>query len=115
LADEVGDIKPVLRYEDARPMSVYGRLGVVAARLGDGKEAERISALLQDVEGFTWGEPSFYQALIAAQLGRTGRALQLLRQALADGLSVGDLLWKSSEFESLWDNPEFQELVRPKG
>ena len=115
LSDEIGDIKPVLRVEDARPVSVYGRLGVVAARLGDREEAERISALLQDVEGFTWGEPGFYQALIESQLGRPDRAVQLLRQALADGVSVGDLIWRSSEFESLWDNPEFQELVRPKG
>ncbi len=61
------------------------------------------------------GEIEFFRAGIAAQLGETDRAIHLLRQAVAAGYC--EYMWIHSHppFEPLWDDPEFQEILRPKG
>jgi len=95
-------------------VSYHGSLGVIAARQGNREKALRISADLMRVTGYTFGINSLYRARIATQLGENEQALDLLRQAVADGVIVVDDVHGDPNLETLWDDPDYQELVRPK-
>jgi len=100
------------------------QLGVCAAHLGD-----RVTALEMDTRlaelgdnigptGVPYGSrgsTEMGRAGIAAALGDRDRAIHLIQQAVAAGFS--DYMWIHSNpaFEPLWDDPEFQEILRPKG
>ncbi|MEX1309072.1 MAG: serine/threonine-protein kinase [Candidatus Sulfomarinibacteraceae bacterium] len=90
--------------------------GIAAARLGKIDLAKRgetdLAELPEDAVGL--GASTLGRAMIFAQLGDKARAMELVRQAVAEGLPVpnlhGDVF-----LEPLWDDPGFREIVRPKG
>lgn len=61
------------------------------------------------------GQNEFMRAGIAAQLGDRDRAILLIQQAIAAGYWNYGWTHSNPEFESLWNEPEFQEILRPKG
>ena len=71
-------------------------------------------AELAAIEESPFGGVLLCRASIAARLGERDKALDLLREALAAG-TLAHLLHSDTDFESLWDDPEFQELIEPKG
>jgi tetratricopeptide (TPR) repeat protein len=93
-----------------------GILGATAARLGEDAEARRLSRALDEIEGVRpdW-VPTFQRACIAAQLGDMDRAVDLLRQAFAEGMSFNLRLHRILDLEPLRGDARFQELVEPKG
>ena len=93
-----------------------GRVGVLAARLGDNDQALRIDEQLAAInKPYLYGSPTLYRARIAAVLGERQRAVSLLSNAFTEGLSYGIWLHRDIDFETLHDYPAFQELLRPKG
>ena len=93
-----------------------GMLGVIAGMQGDRQRALKIS---QDLEAQPWtwrSSKRFWQARIAASLGEFDRATAILREAVAEGLTVTRIHFESSLLSLvLRDHPPFQELIRPKG
>jgi tetratricopeptide (TPR) repeat protein len=114
LADcRVGDINGE---EDYVCLSIQGSLGALAARRGDPETARRISGELAKVEVDPWGRSHGHRVPIALFLGQRDQALDLLREAFAHGYGgVGGGAHANPNLRPLWDDPEFQELVRPKG
>ena len=93
-----------------------GRVGVLAARLGDNDQALLIDEQLAAInKPYLYGSPTLYRARIAAVLGERQRAVSLLSNAFTEGLSYGIWLHLDIDFETLHDYPAFQELLRPKG
>jgi len=102
-----------------------GRLGALAARLGDRAKALRIAdELRRDERPYLFGDHTFRSARIMALLGDKERAVALLREAIAQGLDIGDTLdtygyaficGHSMDLESLRGYPPFEELIKPKG
>ena len=92
-----------------------GRLGLIAAKLGDRQEAVRISRLL---ETHPWSYPrgyhTSYRARIAAVLGEKEEAVRLLRESVSQGYPYSNL-FDIIDFETLKDYPPYIEFIRPKG
>ncbi len=61
------------------------------------------------------GVTQYRSAQIAARLGDHDRAINLLQQAVTAGFYNYLLIHRDANFESLRDDPEFQEILRPKG
>jgi len=96
--------------------SYQANVGVAAARIGDRQTAEGMSQDLAAVEApFTMGGPSFARAAIAAQLGEHDQAIRLLQQAITRGFSGYRQIHVDPSFDPIRDDPEFREVVRPKG
>jgi tetratricopeptide (TPR) repeat protein len=92
-----------------------GRLGTLAARLGERTEAQRISEKLQAFNRpFLFGSPPFFRARIASILGERDQAISLLREAFAQGLRFNISIHRDLDFEPLWDYAPFKELIKPK-
>ncbi|TFG42986.1 MAG: serine/threonine protein kinase [Syntrophobacterales bacterium] len=100
-----------------------GRLGVIAVQRGDRAGAERIAAELRRVEHpYLFGENLYQCACIAAQLGDKAKAVELLRDAIAEGFG-GTLDWygyaeafhRAPELAPLHGYKPFEELIRPRG
>jgi tetratricopeptide (TPR) repeat protein len=97
--------------------------GVCAALLGDRATALAIEARIEELGDDTEptgipifrGVPELRRAAIAAQLGDLERAVLLLQQAVAAGYPNYYFLHMRPELEPLWDEPGFQEILRPKG
>jgi predicted Zn-dependent protease len=105
-----------LAANDTSSVDYQGNLGALAARRGDRLGAERILRKLATIERpYLFGEPTYRRACIAALAGDRERAVSLLRDALAQGLSYGTRLHVDQDLEPLRDYPPFQELIRPKG
>jgi tetratricopeptide (TPR) repeat protein/tRNA A-37 threonylcarbamoyl transferase component Bud32/TolB-like protein len=97
-------------------ITYLGRLGSVAARLGDREEALRISTQLEEIDRpYLWGSHTLRRARIAAVLGDRDSAVELLRLAFSQGRSYSISLHRDIDLESLRDYPSFQEFMRPKG
>ncbi|RLE25157.1 MAG: hypothetical protein DRJ61_19425, partial [Acidobacteria bacterium] len=78
--------------------------------------AEEMSRKLAAVdEPFTMGWPSYHRATIAAQLGQSAEAIRLLQQAISRGFHNFGSLHVDLNLDPLRDDPEFQEILRPKG
>lgn len=93
---------------------VLGRLGTIAARMGERERALEASALLATNARHWLGNPreehTMARARIAATLGDAEQALLLLRQYGGPwGIDHADM-----DLESLWGDPRFQDLLRPK-
>ena len=86
-----------------------GYLGVVAARLENREEANRI---LEEL--YNKGRPHWC-ARIAAVLGEHQRALDLLRESYGQGRGYGMYQLLDMDFESLRNYQPYIELMRPKG
>ena len=106
-------------FHDADPgeWGWLGIAGIAAAHLNDRAEAERVDRLLAAVaDRYSFGLPDFYRARIAAALGQGDRAVGLLRQSFARGLSYLDALESHApEFTSLAARRDYRDLMEPKG
>ncbi len=60
-------------------------------------------------------EHTRWRAAIAAQLGDKDEAVDLLREAFAQGQPYGIWLHRDATLEPLRGYPPFEDLVRPKG
>jgi len=98
-----------------------GYIGALAARRGDRDEALRISGLLEnDERPYLFGRHTGWRAAIAALLGEKELAVKLLQEALNQGVTYQYMggpycINPNMDFESLYDYPPFQELMKPKG
>jgi hypothetical protein len=90
---------------------------VLAARRGDRAETQRIDQWLAGLSRrYLSGYPTYYRAQIAAVLGDRNRAVELLRDAIAQGaVDEWDHLHSEPAFAALHGYPPFDELLRPKG
>jgi len=92
-----------------------GYAGACAARRGDVSRARAISAELQRLsDPDLLGYHTYWRAKIAALLGEHPRAVDLLRQALAQGQVLRLRVHHDEDFESLRDYSPFLELVKIK-
>ncbi len=90
--------------------------GTLAARLGDRTGALEISEALRQLKSpYLFGRQTSRRACIAAVLGERDQAVALLRQAFAEGVPYGARIHTDIALESLRNDPEFNELLRPKG
>jgi hypothetical protein len=110
------EVVAALAEEWPQGMGYQGYLGVLAARLGDRTEAERVDTWLRDLERpYLYGSHTLWRARIAAVLGDHDRAVVLLREAFAEGLTH-DVAWHVDvDLRPLRDHPPFRELMRPRG
>jgi hypothetical protein len=122
--EEAWDILDDLMQEDPDFQLLLQVAGVCAARLGDRSRALEIEARLAElgekelqsngIFGYH-GVTQYRSAQIAAQLGEHDRAISLLQEAVTAGFYNYLLIHRDANFEPLWDDPEFQEILRPKG
>src|SRR5438477_5079678 len=97
--------------------------GRIAARRGDRAEAESfarqlVSQTRPNLFGtHTWSASingTYARAAISAILGDKAQAVQLLQDAIAQGVQIG--VWESDmDFEGVHDYPPFRELIKPRG
>ena len=126
--EEAAEIALGLDPETAGWHSALLFAGIAAARTGDVPTAHALAAamdklteadLANDITRL--GDLIIGRAMISAQLGEIDESLDLIRLGLSRGtLRVrSDLgiheLQHNIFFEPLWDNHEFQEIMRPKG
>ena len=94
-----------------------GQVGAALARLGRAGEAQRIEAELAALtRPYLRGDPAFWRACIAAQLGEKDRAVDLLRQAFAQG-RVRDWFGNTHReifLEPLRGYPPYEQLMKPR-
>ena len=104
-----------LHLQNPDNIGYLGSLGTLAAKRGDRVEAMRISQLLEEVERpYIFGNHTYWQARIAAQLGEKEKAMSLLRDALSQGVYHMQF-HNDMDLEPLWDYPPFQQLIKPEG
>lgn len=104
-----------LHRENPENVRYHGWLGSTLARMGDKEGALNISKELAELDRpDLLGHHLFRCARIAAVLGEKETAMNLIREALAQGYSFTKL-HPSNDFEALWDYPPFQELIKPRG
>jgi TolB-like protein/tetratricopeptide (TPR) repeat protein len=113
---EAADIlRPVVQ-GGSNESAIIGVFGGLAGRLGDREVAMEASEALRRLDDpHLFGRHTYRRACIAAVLGEREDAMALLRQAIAEGIGYGSYLHIEIDLESLWDDPEFIELLRPKG
>lgn len=93
-----------------------GSLGVIAARRGDAERALEMARRLTALDApHSRGRPALWRARIAAWLGNSEQAVDLLRRALEDGSSALPLFHNDPDLEPLWDYASFRELLTPRG
>lgn len=96
-------------------ISYLGYLGVVAVQSGDKEEGLKISKQLEEnKKPYSFGNPTYWRARIAAILGDKEGAVNLLRQATKQGY-VYSSIHPTEDFESLADHPPYIQLMKPKG
>lgn len=100
-------------------IEVAGRLGAIAVRMGDTTAAARIEQRLAEWPApFAFGSPSYWRAHMLALSGRRPEAIAMIHSAIAAGYRPYDLgeisLHDEGDFATLWDDPSFRELVRPR-
>jgi len=114
--DEALEIMLALNEEIPDDDDVLGWLGIVAAEHGDKEAAERFSTMLRDLDHpYLLGWDSFYRAGIAAHLGRSDEAMDLLREAFSRGYEWKIGLHASLELKPLRGHPEFEAILNPDG
>jgi DNA-binding SARP family transcriptional activator len=116
--DRLADAERLFRTLAAeRPDSISyaGYLGVLAARGGQGEEAERVADWLGTVKRpYTYGLAAVWQARIKARQARIDQALNRLDEAFAQGGQMDLWLHTDPDLASLRDHPRFQGFLRPK-
>ena len=97
-------------------------MGKILAHLGHRERALEMDAKLVELGAagidsttYAHGLAEYESAQIASLLGDRARATNLLREAVAAGFSDYLDIHTNPAFEPLWDDPEFQEIMRPKG
>ena len=93
--------------------------GQCVARTGDRVEAravvDRIARLQQERTGPRTAPHILRRARITALLDEPDEAMRLLREWYFAGGGFGTWVHADPDFEPLWDHPDFQEFIRPKG
>jgi serine/threonine protein kinase/Flp pilus assembly protein TadD len=113
--DEARAIYEELSKESPDNEGLLGYIGTLAARRGDREEAMRISEELKGISRpYLFGNNTYWRACIASLLGEKEEAMNLLREALAQGQDY-TRLHPDMDLEPLWDYPPFKELIKPKG
>jgi hypothetical protein len=113
--DEARTIYEELSKESPDSEDWLGYTGTLAARRGDKAEAMRISEELKGIaRPYLFGNHTYWRACIAALLDEKEEAMNLLREALAQGTDY-TRLHPDMDLEPLWDYPAFKELIKPKG
>jgi DNA-binding winged helix-turn-helix (wHTH) protein/tetratricopeptide (TPR) repeat protein len=116
-----GAMFAALAAEDPDSVNYLGSLGCIAARTQDVSRAGGISAELARVRGRYMSRgtgaalATYWRSRIAALLLERQRSVDLLREALAEGLPYGTDIHSEPDFESLRDYEPFVELLRPAG
>jgi tetratricopeptide (TPR) repeat protein len=107
----------LLRSPAGRPRPAYlGLRGVIGARAGNEALADSMSRRLEAMpRRYSFGEPTFWLAKIAAAGGGRESAIALLRKAFDEGMVYDLWLHRDPEFEPLRPLAGFQALLRPKG
>jgi len=105
------------RYPESRVDFYYaGRMGCIAARKGNVEEARAISEELEKLDRpYLFGRHTYNRARIVSLLGEKQQAVDLLNQAIREGLSFGIYVIQDQDFLPLRDFPPFQEFLKPKG
>jgi DNA-binding SARP family transcriptional activator/TolB-like protein len=97
--------------EQMRPMAY---LGLLAARRGDRREAERVAAWLRDLDRpYLFGEHNWWRALIAARLDEHAQAVSLLREAVAQGVYHSPAFHTEIDLEPIRSDAAYRALTRP--
>ena len=110
--------KVYLELADQEPeeLDSLGRLGAIAVHTGHTEEADsRFHELLALDRPFLFGRHLMNAAHIAAVRGEQVRAVELIRDAVAQGYAWEIYIHSEPDFEPLHDYPPFQELLKPKG
>jgi serine/threonine protein kinase/tetratricopeptide (TPR) repeat protein len=101
---------------DRGQVVALGRVGALAARLGESEEALQIDRRLETFDSSCpTGNRTFQRACIAAQLGDRDEAIRLLKEAIAQGYWGFWGMHSDIHLEPLWNDSRFLELIRPKG
>jgi len=96
-------------------IAYLGYMGAIAAYTGDKEEAVKVSKQLEeDKRLYLFGNPTYWQARIAAVLGEKEGAVNLLRRAIKQGFAYSSI-HPTEDFESLADFPPYIQLINPKG
>ncbi len=102
---------------DPNNVDLVGRLGSIAARAGDSVGVRQMDRRLAEWrDPYALGRPLYWRAHIAALSGDGTEAVAQLHRAVAAGYRLMDLeivtLHEDRDFESLWADSTFRELVR---
>ncbi len=109
---------------DSEDRDLIAALGVCTARLGDRATALELAARLEELGDATgetgvpyqWrGQTLYRRACIAANLGDRDRALDLLRRSVLEGYNNWAGMHCDPDLETLWHDPGFQEILKPRG
>src|SRR5262245_37596657 len=112
--DEAAEVFRGLRDERPDQIAYWGYLGVIAAMKGETDGALGVSERLAHLTGHLSGEHTFWRARIAALLGRHREAIDLLREASAQGAFESAYVHIVPDFDALRDDETFQQLTRPQ-
>ena len=116
IEEEGGRSRGGVWWGDGSLVVSLGRVGTLAARLGNHDEAHRIADRLRDFDGFCSARNRTYErACIAAQLGENDEAVELLKKAVSQGYWGFWGMGIDPNLDPLRDDPKFVELMRPKG
>ena len=117
--DEADDIYNKLAKNHADSyyhFNYIAKQGCVASRKGNLEEARKIYEELGSIDRpYMFGRPAYLQARIASLLGEKQNAVDLLQQAMREGLRFGLYVIQGQDFLPLKDFPPFQEFIKPKG
>jgi len=114
--EETGALIEKLRSEDPENIDYIGYAGTLAARRADREGALSISEELKKIDRpYTFGAQTYWRMRIAALLGMKGEAVELLRQAFAQGYNYDIELFQEADLDTLRDYAPFKELMKPKG
>jgi tetratricopeptide (TPR) repeat protein len=112
--EEAAALFSALAADNPGNVEYVGYLGCIAARTNASGRAQGISAELERVRGHNSSVLATHaRARIAALLGDRQRAVDLLRDALTQGLPYGVALHNDPDFEPLRDYEPFVALIRP--
>jgi len=112
--EEVRSLLQELETEFPENMTYKGYLGLLAARRKDMEEVQRIDSWLERGDVRAIPNQLWWRARIATVLGNHNRAILLLREALALGLDT-EFPHTTIDFMPLKDNPQYRNLIDPKG
>jgi len=113
--DEARTAFAVLVTDFPEAIDYRGFVGALAARRGDRQEALKRTVELRRLDRpYVYGLHTYWQARIAALLGVKDQAVDLMREAFAQGLTFTVDIHCDMDLEALADNPPFRELMRPK-
>jgi TolB-like protein len=114
--EEAAGLAGALHAAHPSDRTAHALVGLVAAQRDDRALAERIEAELAAREDpYDRGGNTYNRARIRAQLGDLDRAVELLRQAHAQGQPIAVRIRMDPDLEPLRAYPAFRELVRPRG